>query len=74
MAFAVLWVAIESFKEKGKTRFYLEENLAVNYEVTYVQNGVWREVKRCETIIRQDSPKEVGTRRAETPGTPPPSR
>ena len=36
MAFAVLWVAIKSFKEKGKARFYLEENLAVNYEVSYV--------------------------------------
>ena len=68
MALTVLWVAIEGFKKKGKTRFNLEENLAVNYEVTYVQNGVWREVKWCETVIGQDPPKEVGTRRAETPG------
>ena len=36
MALTVLWVAIESFKEKRKARFYLKENLAVNYEVGYV--------------------------------------
>ena len=55
----VLRVAIESFKEHRKAGFYLEVNLAVNYEVTYVQNGVGCEVKWSEVVVGQDPPKEI---------------
>ena len=64
----VLRVAVEGFKEQRKAGFYLEVNLAVNYEVTYVQNGIWREVKWCETVVGQDPPEKVGTRGTEAPG------
>ena len=68
MVLTVLGVTIESFKKQGKIGFYLEVNLAVNYEVTYVQNGVGCEVKWSEVVVGQDPPKEIGTRRVETPG------
>ena len=68
MTFAVLWVAIEGFKEKGKARFYLEEDLTVNYEVGDVQNGIGCEVKRGKIVVRQDPPEKVGTRRTHAPG------
>ena len=68
MVLTVLGVAVESFKEKRKTGFYLEEDLVVNYEVGYVQNGIGCEVKRGEVVVRQDPPEKVGTRRTHAPG------
>ena len=51
MVLTVLGVAVESFKEKGKIGFYLEKDLAVNYEVGYVKNGIGCEVKWCKVVI-----------------------
>ena len=51
MVLTVLRVAVEGFKEQRKVGFYLEVNLAVNYEVTYIQDGVGCKIKRCEVVV-----------------------
>ena len=52
MVLTILRVAVKSFKEQRKTGFYLEVNLAVNYEVTYVQNGVGCKIKWSKVVVR----------------------